>query len=114
MSAPVTKRHRELAFESLRGTDKPGWRVERKWVATGEGDDDPRLLGVIVRTAQALADIEASALAATPLATTRGGELEHLEEGARLLSQYFSDPGAVSSGQLYAWLEDERARKAAR
>lgn len=42
------------------------------------------------------------------------GEAEHLEEGARLLSQYFGDPGAVSSGKLYTWLEAERIRRAKR
>lgn len=77
--AEVTKRHRELAYTAARDLavppeDSPADR----WVETGNGEPP----GVWLRIAEALADIEAAALA-TRASAVESGEGEHLEEGAR-------------------------------
>lgn len=106
MSATVTRRHRELAFAAMGAEPGPFEYVEI-FIRTGLDAATPPVYPITARVAQALADIEAEALA----------EREHLEEGARLLT--------VNKRALYddclwddefdafdRWLEAERARKA--
>lgn len=58
MSAIVTRRHRELAFACV-WSDTP-CPSERKWIEDGENQSAAGLR--LVRTAQALADIEAESV----------------------------------------------------
>jgi hypothetical protein len=105
MAGEVTRRHRELAYEADRGfTPAPAGSKAENWVETGEGH-----YLHWNRFAQALADIEAAALAALP----DSGELAHLEEGARLLrGPMFGTEEQANQfkRELNAWLEAERAR----
>jgi hypothetical protein len=65
MKSPTTRRHRALAFACV-WTDAPR-KLELQWIEDGSNEDAAGQRAV--RTAQALADIEAEALArkgATP------------------------------------------------
>lgn len=108
MSAPVTRTHRLIALRadlaSYRLPETAGSAVENHWVETGEtfiGARQDRH----VANAQALADIEAEAMA----------DREHLEEGARVLLASH-EMGLVRDtaygAALDRWLTNERARRA--
>lgn len=63
---------------------------------------------------RAAAETIAADLAAAPLAPTGGGEMEHLEEGARLFFvEQMSEHGA-DHAQIIAWLKAEVPRRRAR
>lgn len=115
--AEVKRKHRALAYEAAFGVAIPGgagWA----WVENG-GD----AFVSTARHAQALADIEAEALAAAPQpmkAERDERERAHLLEGARLLSEHMAWhvrkaqlDGYLPRADLAAWLEAERARLAA-
>lgn len=116
MSAPVTKRHREI---TLRQWPQTSWRnlvgdVD-VWLERGH---DLGPFNLLMSFSQALADVEASALAEAPLAPTGGGEIEHLERASDLFYELIGDvgPDAIAgfcgrADEMLRWCKAETERR---
>lgn len=108
--AEVTKRHRLLTYRALRNLDAPpADSIAERWVEDGKAIVQSEWN----RTSQALADIEAAALA-TRASAVEPGEAEHLEEGARLLLMFEKAGDIFDCDSLATWLNAERIRRAKR
>jgi hypothetical protein len=105
VSAPVTRRHRELALAAVFDVNADELARSKnsaiRWAETGDDDSIP-WTDWLPRVAQALADIEAESIA----------DREHLEEGARLLYAMTNGDEVVES-DIDVWIETEEERRKA-